>query len=165
MITNVSLNTMSPSFGLAKLSDGGRKIAEDCGIISNDFLESDLFTKKGAIIGKIKTPEDFERICEKYGCSGSPIQNAEFIKMQILKGNGKPIKKDLAKKLKGKVGKKDAKSKADKMYSDTISTLYAYNYDNEMLRKKQTLKLLHQAESAMAPDVYAQHKIILTDAK
>ena len=93
MITNISMASFKPSFGLAKLSPQGAGAAQAFGYPANNFLNGDLFCKqKGRVkntpIAKaVASGVTLEQIAKDYGCTKNPLSNADFIRNCILSKN------------------------------------------------------------------------------
>ena len=159
MISNVSMNRISPSFGQARLSQGGQKIAEDCGMMGNTYLAPDLYSKRGELSRSFQTPEQFTEICQRFGCTEFPDSNAAFIRLQLLSGDG--AKKALTKQLTKTMGKKQGKETAQQIYGSALEAVYNANYDNPLLSRGKTLKLLHKLRGHLDPRIISQHEYIL----
>ena len=150
MISNITANSMSPSFGMARLTKVAQQSAEGLGVGRNEFINSDLFRKKGAI-GEVLAEGgvNYGTICEQYGCNNNGKTSAEFIRTQVL----------------SKKADKATSGVSDEEYSETMRKLFYANYDNPELKAPETLKLLEKARSAMAPQEYTVAAGLLHNAK
>ena len=150
MITNITMNSMRPSFGMARLQESAKATASDFGFERNSFLNCDLFKKPGAIKQYLHESSDFGGICHVFGESRNGRANADFINKQILSKKGdKAISK--------KVEEKD--------YADAITSLVRRNYDNPYLSKTSTIDLLNKARGLFADAEYRKYQGLLIDAE
>ncbi len=151
MITNVTMNSMRPSFGMARLQESARETAQnDFGFERNQFINGNMFKKPGAIGQAIHESSDFCGICHVFGESKNGKANAEFIKKQILSRQGE---------------KAISRAVEDRDYEAAIVSLVQHNYDNPNLSKKDTVALLEKARSLFADAEYRKYQGLLVDAE
>ena len=148
MINRISFNTV-PSFGMAKITETAKEAAEGFGVPANDFVDSALFKKPGAIAKKASTIEEYDTVCQQYGCNNNGTTNAAFIKTQILSPKGSSVAK---------------KFNPDDV-AQTYKKLFDANYDNPELKRPFTKALLNKAKAAMAPQEYTIAAGLLDGAK
>lgn len=155
MITNMSMQGLRPSFGLARLTPQGKGAAQAFGYPSNTFLDAALFSKQKGRIKKTPLAQtlasgfSLEQIANSYGCTDNPSANADFIKNCILSKKGQRAMKNI--------------NPADK--EAALLTLWDKNYDNPELSAKDTNALLEMIKDYIEPFVYAQNQGMLTGAK
>ena len=139
----------TPSFGMAKLNEIGRRAAKDFGFNEHKFLDQRMFAKQifttPAIMNHLEDGETFSYICKTYGCSSNGKANAKFINTQIL-GNAA---------LKQSVDEKD--------YKAALLSLLKKNYDNGDFSKSCTMRLLEilKDDLTRADSVYVKYAGIL----
>ena len=156
MITRISLSPMnsssihsvksSPAFGLAKLNEKGREIADSFGYTTNDYLNETLFKKQGlfckpALVQELNNGSDFATLCSDYGCSKNCKANAEFIRTQVL----------------SKKSQATINSLASDVRSSALISLFKANYDNPELSVKETDDLLDMIKDDIQNTEYAQY--------
>ena len=155
MIANVSMNSYKPSFGMARLTKTGIEAAQKWGMPLNDgmlnpalFKRPKGFAKQTALIKELPN-KSFTEIANDYGCSNNPISNKDFIKKWILSKKGEKILKLIP----------DETDKAE-----GLKSLLDKNYDNKLLHKKPTLKLLELCKPFLDPEAYIKVKSVILDA-
>lgn len=157
MITNVSMASFKPSFGLARLSKEGANAAQAYGYPANvdSFLNGDMFSKQKGSAKKtpigiaVSQGVSLDQLATDYGCSDNPVANASFIKHCILSKKGQKATKKLP--------------EADKQ--EALAKLLDKNYDNPNLSAKQTIALLDMCRGTMSDADYFKLKAVLNDAK
>lgn len=155
MITNVSMNSFRPAFGLAKLSEEGKAAANDFGYQQNEFLNPSLFTRvkgrasKSPLAGEL-AQRSFSEIATDYGSADNSVANAQFIKTQVLSKKGSKVLR---------------KTPNQDQVTEGLKILWDANFDNPSLNAKDTKKLLERIKTTMAPADYIRCMGILNDAE
>ena len=145
-VKNLSVKS-TPAFGLAKLNEKGREIADTFGYRNNSFLNENLFKRQGflerksALTTELNNGADFQTLCTDYGCTHNGKANAEFIRTQILSPKSAAALKGLS----------------DDSRNAGFKSLFENNYDNPELTKKETDALLGLISESIEPTQYAQY--------
>lgn len=172
-----SINTQAhPSFGMAKLTQKGRKMAQThIGDKFKTFAKQTPYTKRNVLKKMLTEGQEWPAISDffKYGCTCFEDKNAQFIKKQILPITGRRtisrlLKEDsaqAAKSLGTNVSNTEALplSNGGKLFVEALLDVFDTNIGNTKVPKKNGLKFLDLIKQYITPEQHISRAAILSD--